>query len=73
MILTYFTQTHFSSQTNLWSGSPRHDLQFGYVKVKQVQKFNYMVNVITGILKCDLEIRGGIGIVKDTCHSFTRK
>lgn len=52
--------------------SPNCKLHIGDVKIKQLQKFCYLGNVITDDRKCNTEIQGHIGIVKVTFQKVSK-
>lgn len=52
--------------------SPNCKLHNGDVKIKQLQKFCYLGNVITDDRKCDTESQGHIEIVKETFQKLSK-
>lgn len=47
------------------SHNTSRELFQGYIKIKHVQKYNYLGRIITGDGICDTEIRRGIVLAKD--------
>lgn len=52
--------------------SPRRELHNGDVKIKQIQKFSYLDNVVTVDRKWDTEIRQRIRIAKVTFQKISK-
>ena len=52
--------------------SPQCALKIGDNTIKQVQKFNYLVSLLTEIGKCDEEIKKRTGMAKDAFQNLQK-